>query len=74
MTGVVHAYALMRPEGITGMDVKGLKKKFKDKRFAAGCNRDVIKKGFEMLGLDQNVVMQASIDGMTEHKDELGLK
>ena len=61
-------------EGITGMDVKGLKKKFKDKRFAAGCNRDVIKKGFEMLGLDQNVVMQACIDGMTEHKDELGLK
>lgn len=74
LTGVVHAYALMRPEGITGMDVKGLKKKFKDKRFAAGCNRDVIKKGFEMLGLDQNVVMQACIDGMTEHKDELGLK
>ena len=70
LTGVVHAYALMRPEGITGMDVKGLK----DKRFAAGCNRDVIKKGFEMLGLDQNVVMQACIDGMTEHKDELGLK
>ena len=55
LTGVVHAYALMRPEGITG-------------------NRDVIKKGFEMLGLDQNVVMQACIDGMTEHKDELGLK
>lgn len=48
--------------------------KIKDKRFAAGCNRDVIKKGFEMLGLDQNVVMQAAIDGMTEHKDELGLK
>ena len=74
LTGVVHAYALMRPEGITGMDVKGLKKKFKDKRFAAGCNRDVIKKGFEMLGLDQNVVMQACIGGMTEHEDELGLK
>lgn len=73
MTGVVHAYALMRPEGITGMDVKGLKKNSRI-RFAAGCNRDVIKKGFEMLGLDQNVVMQACIDGMTEHKDELGLK
>ena len=74
LTGVVHAYALMRPEVFTCIDVKGLKKKFKDKRFAAGCNRDVIKKGFEMLGLDQNVVMQACIDGMTEHKDELGLK
>ena len=67
LTGVVHAYALMRPEGITGMDVKGLKKKFKDKRFDAACNRDVIQKGFEMLGLDQNVVMLACLAGQTEH-------
>lgn len=74
LTGVVMAYALMRPEGITGMDVKGLKKKFKDKKFAAGCNRDVIKQGFEMLGLDAGTVMQACIDGMTAHKEELGLK
>ena len=74
LTGVVMAYALMRPEGITGMEVKGLKKKFKDKRFAAGCNRDVIKKGFAMLGLDAGTVMQACIDGMTAHKEELGLK
>ena len=74
LTGVVMAYALMRPEGITGMEVKGLKKKFKDKRFAAGCNRDIIKKGFAMLGLDAGTVMQACIDGMTAHKEELGLK
>ena len=74
LTGIIMAAALMRPTGIEDMEVKSLKKKFKDKRFAAGCNRDVIKKGFEMLGLDQNVVMQACIDGMTEHKDELGLK
>jgi len=74
LTGVVHAYALMRPEGIDGMDLKGLKKKFKDKKFAAGCSRDVIKKGFEMLGLDQNVVMQACIDGMTRYKKELGIE
>ena len=37
-------------------------------------NRDIIKKGFAMLGLDQGIVMQACIDGMTAHKDELGLK
>lgn len=53
---------------------EGIEKKFKDKRFAAGCNRDVIKKGFAMLGLDAGTVMQACIDGMTAHKEELGLK
>lgn len=74
LTGVVMAYALMRPEGISSMELKGLKKKFKDKRFAAGCNRDVIKQGFAMLGMEASEVMQACIDGMTAHKDELGLK
>ena len=74
LTGVVMAYALMRPEGISGMELKGLKKKFKDKKFAAGCNRDVIKQGFAMLGMEAGAVMQACIDGMAAHKDELGLK
>ena len=74
LTGVIMAYALMRPEGISGMALKGLKKKFKDKKFAAGCNRDVIKQGFAMLGMEADEVMQACIDGMTAHKDELGLK
>ena len=46
LTGIVQAYALMRPERLAGMEVKSLKKKFKDKRFAAGCDREVIKKGF----------------------------
>ena len=72
LTGIVHAYALMRPESMIGMNVKSLKKKFKDKRFAAGCDRDVINRGVEKLGLDLGVVMQACIDGMTEHKAELG--
>lgn len=74
LTGVVMAYALMRPEGISSMELKGLKKKFKDKKFAAGCNRDVIKQGFAMLDMEAGEVMQACIDGMTAHKDELGLK
>ena len=72
LTGIVHAYALMRPEGFDGMTVKSLKKKFKDKRFAAGCNRDVITKGCEKLGLPLETVMECCIKGMTEHKNELG--
>ena len=73
LTGIVHAYALMRPEGMNGMSVKSLKKKFKDKRFAAGCNRDLINLGASKLELDLGVLMQCCIDGMTEHQAELGL-
>ena len=72
LTGIVHAYALMRPEGMDGMALKSLKKKFKDKKFAAGCKRDVIQKGFDMLGLPPDRVMEACIKGMTAHKAELG--
>lgn len=74
LTGIIMAYALMRPEGIDGMELKGFKKKFKDKKFAAGCGRDVIKQGFDMLGLDPNLVMQLCIDGMTRYQKELGLE
>ena len=72
LTGIIHAYALMRPENMDGMAVKSLKKKYKDKRFAAGCNRDIIKKGVEKLGIDLSVIMQCCIEGMSEHKAELG--
>ena len=72
LTGIVHAYALMRPENMDGMAVKSLKKKYKDKRFAAGCNREIINLGAAKLGLDLSVLMQCCIDGMTEHKAELG--
>ncbi len=51
LTGLIGAAALMRPsKSIRDMEVKSLKKKFKDKRFAAGCNRDVIMSGAERLG------------------------
>lgn len=73
LSGIVMAYALMRPTGIDGMKVKGLKKKFKDHAFAEGVDRQCIKDGIARLGLDASVVMQACIDGMTAHKDELGL-
>ena len=72
LTGIVEAYALMRPEHFTGMTVKSFKKKFKDKRFAAGCNRDVIKQGFTMLGMELADVMALTIKGMSEHQAELG--
>ncbi|MBQ9634405.1 MAG: hypothetical protein IJR37_05265, partial [Schwartzia sp.] len=74
LTGIVHAYALMRPEGMKGMEVKSLKKKFKDKRFAAKCDRDLIQKGIERLGLELSVVMEYCIKGMQAHEAELRLE
>lgn len=49
LTGLIGAAALMRPTGISDMETKSVMKKFKDKKFAAGCSRDVIKRGAEML-------------------------
>ena len=72
LTGIVHAYGLMRPEGLEGMSVKSLKKKFKDKKFAAKCNRELIQKGFEMLGMEGSDVMECCIKGMQAHSEELG--
>lgn len=73
LTGLITATALMRPEKMKGISVKSIKKKWKDKSFAAGVNRDVITKGAEMLGLDISEIIQTSIDGMTEIAPELGL-
>ena len=73
LTGIVHAYALMRPEKMDGMAVKSLKKKFKDKRFAAKCNREVIQRGADDLGMDLGKLMELCIKGMTERAEELEL-
>lgn len=73
LTGIVHAYALMRPEGMAGMEVKSLKKKFKDKKFAAKCDRELIQKGIERLGLDLGEIMESCIKGMQAHEAELAL-
>ena len=72
LTGIIQAYALMRPEKMEGMALKSLKKKFKDKKFAAKCNRDIIKKGFAMLGMEPGDVMECCIKCMSEHAVELG--
>ncbi len=73
LTGIVHAYALMRPEKMAGMSVKSLKKKFKDKRFAAKCDREVIQRGADDLGMELGKLMELCIKGMTERADELEL-
>lgn len=70
LTGIVHAYSLMRPEKFEGMSVKSLKKKFKDKRFAAKCNREVITKGAKDLGIELETLMELCIKGMQEHAED----
>ena len=73
LTGLVTATALMRPERMKGISVKSIKKKWKDKSFAAGVNRDLISSGAEMLGLDISEIIQTTIDGMTKVAPQLGL-
>ena len=74
LTGIVQACARMRPHGITDLEVKSFMKKFKDKRFAARCDRNTILKGCEMLGMDVKEVAGIVIEGMREHAVELGLE
>ncbi|MBR0382213.1 MAG: HDIG domain-containing protein [Eubacterium sp.] len=73
LTGIVQACARMRPHGITDLTVKSFMKKFKDKRFAAKCDRELIRKGCDMLEMEVRDVAQICIEGMKEHADELGL-
>ena len=73
LTGLVTATALMRPERMKGISVKSIKKKWKDKSFAAGVNRELITKGAEMLGFDISEIIQTTIDGMTKVAPQLGL-
>lgn len=72
LTGLIGAAALMRPSKSTkDMEVSSLKKKFKDKKFAAGCSRDVIKQGAEMLGWELNDLFEKTIIAMRECEDEV---
>ncbi len=64
LTGLIGAAALMRPTGISDMEPKSVIKKFKDKKFAAGCNRDVIRRGAEMLGMELGELIARTIDAM----------
>ena len=73
LTGIIQACARMRPNGIQDLEVKSFMKKFKDKKFAAKCNRELIKKGCEMLGMDVREAAEICIKGMKEHAEELEL-
>ena len=64
LTGLIGAAAKMRPTGLEGMDAKSLNKKFKDKKFAAGCSRDVIRQGAEMMGVELGDLFTMTIEAM----------
>ena len=64
LTGLIGAAALMRPTGISDMEPKSVMKKFKDKKFAAGCSRDVIRQGAEMMGVELNELVAMTLDAM----------
>lgn len=75
LTGLITATALMRPsKSVLDLKPKSVKKKWKDKRFAAGVDRDIIQKGVEMLGMELGEVMTETIKGMQNVAEEIGLK
>jgi len=71
LTGLIHAYALMRGGKISDMGISGLKKKFKDKAFAAGCDREIIKEAEKFMNFDE--FLACGIEGIKKIKDKVGL-
>ncbi len=72
LTGLIGAAALMRPsKSVMDMEVSSVKKKFKDKKFAAGCSRDVIRQGAEYLGWDLNDLFEKTILAMRSCEEEI---
>ena len=70
LTGLIGAAARMRPSrSVMDMEVSSLKKKFKDKRFAAGCSRDIIRKGAEVLGWNLDELFEKTILAMRSCED-----
>ena len=67
LTGLIWAAAKMRPsKSAKDMETSSLKKKFKDKRFAAGCSRDIIREGAEQLGWDLDILFERTILAMRD--------
>ncbi len=65
LSGLIQACAKMRPsKSVTDMELKSLKKKFKTKSFAAGCNRDIIRQGAELLGIELDELFVSTLDAM----------
>ncbi|NLK42933.1 MAG: hydrolase [Tissierellia bacterium] len=75
LTGLITAVALLRPSrSVLDLEPKSVKKKWKDKAFAAGVDRTVIERGIEMLGMERDDVIRETIQGMRKVADEIGLK
>ena len=75
LTGLITAAALVRPSrSLLDLEVKSVKKKWKDKAFAAGVNREIIQKGAELLGMELSEIIKETIAGMRSIAAELGLK
>ncbi len=74
LTGLVAAAALVRPSrSVMDLPVKSVRKKWKDKAFAAGVDRGVIQKGAEMLGVELSDLIADTIEGMRTVADDIGL-
>lgn len=74
LTGLIGAAALMRPTGISDMEAKSVVKKFKDKKFAAGCSRDTIKEGAERLGWTLDEVLHKTILAMRSCEESVAVE
>jgi len=74
LTGLITACVLVRPsKSLEDLKVKSVNKKWKDKAFAAGANREIIQKGIDMLGMERAALIQDVIDGMKAAAEALGL-
>jgi predicted hydrolase (HD superfamily) len=73
LAGFIIACALVRPEGITTLEPKSVRKKLKDKAFAAKVDREEIRRGVEQLGVDLDAHIQMIIDALRPHAEELGV-
>ena len=72
LTGIIFAAAKMRPsKSVADMELSSLKKKFKDKAFAAGCSRDIIRKGAEMLEWDLDKVLSMTLEAMQASENNI---
>ena len=75
LTGLIGAAALMRPsKSVSDMELKSLKKKFKDKKFAAGCSRDIIARGALMLGWELDKLLDMTLCAMRDTEAEISEK
>jgi predicted hydrolase (HD superfamily) len=73
LTGFIIACCLVRPDGIKTLEAKSVKKKFKDKAFAAKVDREIIKNSVELLGVDFDEHIRFVIDSLKPHAEELGI-